>query len=298
MAVSSTTQPTVAPRKTDITADIEAAANCFLEAKLVGVKRMPYSRALNALTTHRHDYLSTYVADLDSVIDFDLIRAAKMRIGVDPLGGAGVHYWARIAEQYQLDLTVVSEVIDPTFGFMTLDWDGHIRMDPSSSYAMQRLQGMKDDFDIAFACDTDHDRHGIVTPTAGLMPPNHYLCVAIDYLFKHRSAWAAHAAIGKTVVSTSLIDRVATRLGRTLYEVPVGFKWFAPGLLDGSLGFGGEESAGASFLRRDGTVWTTDKDGLVPALLAAEITARCGHNPAQVYAQLVQQLGEPGRRSR
>lgn len=281
------------PASTDITADIEAAANCFLEAKLVGVKRMPYSRALNALTTHRHDYLSTYVADLDSVIDFDLIRAAKMRIGVDPLGGAGVHYWARIAEQYQLDLTVVSEVIDPTFGFMTLDWDGHIRMDPSSSYAMQRLQGMKDDFDIAFACDTDHDRHGIVTPTAGLMPPNHYLCVAIDYLFKHRSAWAAHAAIGKTVVSTSLIDRVATRLGRTLYEVPVGFKWFAPGLLDGSLGFGGEESAGASFLRRDGTVWTTDKDGLVPALLAAEITARCGHNPAQVYAQLVQQLGEP-----
>lgn len=281
------------PAGSDITADIEAAANCFLKAKLAGVKRMPYTRALKALTTHRHDYLSTYVADLDSVIDFDLIRAAKIRIGVDPLGGAGVHYWARIAEQYRLDLTVVSEVIDPTFGFMTLDWDGRIRMDPSSSYAMQRLQGMKDDFDIAFACDTDHDRHGIVTPTAGLMPPNHYLCVAIDYLFKHRSAWGAHAAIGKTVVSSSLIDRVATRLGRTLYEVPVGFKWFAPGLLDGALGFGGEESAGASFLRRDGTVWTTDKDGLVPALLAAEITARYGHDPAQAYAQLVQQLGEP-----
>ncbi len=281
------------PAGSDITADIEAAANCFLKAKLAGVKRMPYTRALKALTTHRHDYLSTYVADLDSVIDFDLIRAAKIRIGVDPLGGAGVHYWARIAEQYRLDLTVVSEVIDPTFGFMTLDWDGRIRMDPSSSYAMQRLQGMKDDFDIAFACDTDHDRHGIVTPTAGLMPPNHYLCVAIDYLFKHRSAWGAHAAIGKTVVSSSLIDRVATRLGRTLYEVPVGFKWFAPGLLDGALGFGGEESAGASFLRRDGAVWTTDKDGLVPALLAAEITARYGHDPAQAYAQLVQQLGEP-----
>ena len=281
------------PAGSDITADIEAAANCFLKAKLAGVKRMPYTRALKALTTHRHDYLSTYVADLDSVIDFDLIRAAKIRIGVDPLGGAGVHYWARIAEQYRLDLTVVSEVIDPTFGFMTLDWDGRIRMDPSSSYAMQRLQGMKDDFDIAFACDTDHDRHGIVTPSAGLMPPNHYLCVAIDYLFKHRSAWGAHAAIGKTVVSSSLIDRVATRLGRTLYEVPVGFKWFAPGLLDGALGFGGEESAGASFLRRDGTVWTTDKDGLVPALLAAEITARYGHDPAQAYAQLVQQLGEP-----
>lgn len=281
------------PAGSDITADIEAAANCFLKAKLAGVKRMPYTRALKALTTHRHDYLSTYVADLDSVIDFDLIRAAKIRIGVDPLGGAGVHYWARIAEQYRLDLTVVSEVIDPTFGFMTLDWDGRIRMDPSSSYAMQRLQGMKDDFDIAFACDTDHDRHGIVTPSAGLMPPNHYLCVAIDYLFKHRSAWGAHAAIGKTVVSSSLIDRVATRLGRTLYEVPVGFKWFAPGLLDGALGFGGEESAGASFLRRDGTVWTTDKDGLVPALLAAEITARYGNDPAQAYAQLVQQLGEP-----
>ena len=281
------------PAGSDITADIEAAANCFLKAKLAGVKRMPYTRALKALTTHRHDYLSTYVADLDNVIDFDLIRAAQIRIGVDPLGGAGVHYWARIAEQYRLDLTVVSEVTDPTFGFMTLDWDGRIRMDPSSSYAMQRLQGMKDDFDIAFACDTDHDRHGIVTPTAGLMPPNHYLCVAIDYLFKHRSAWAAHAAIGKTVVSSSLIDRVATRLGRTLYEVPVGFKWFAPGLLDGALGFGGEESAGASFLRRDGTVWTTDKDGLVPALLAAEITARCGHDPAQAYAQLAQQLGEP-----
>jgi phosphoglucomutase len=204
-----------------------------------------------------------------------------------------VHYWARIAERHRLDLTVVSDVVDPTFGFMTVDWDGKIRMDPSSPCAMQRLQGMKDRFDIAFACDTDHDRHGIVTPTAGLMPPNHYLSVAIDYLFKHRTSWSAHAAVGKTVVSTSLIDRVVARLGRKLVEVPVGFKWFSAGLLDGSLGFGGEESAGASFLRRDGNVWTTDKDGLVPALLAAEITARCGRDPAQVYAELARALGEP-----
>ena len=281
------------PADTDITAGIEAAANRFLQAKLSGVKRMPYTRALCASTTHRYDFLNTYVADLDSVIDFDVIRYAKVRIGVDPLGGAGVHYWARIAEHHRLDLTVISAVVDPTFSFMTVDWDGQIRMDPSSPYAMQRLQEIKNDFDIAFACDTDHDRHGIVTPTAGLMPANHYLSVAIDYLFKHRPLWSAHAAIGKTVVSTSLIDRVATKLNRKLYEVPVGFKWFAPGLLDGSLGFGGEESAGASFLRRDGTVWTTDKDGLVPALLAAEITARCGHDPAQAYGQLVQELGEP-----
>ncbi len=281
------------PAGTDITAAIEASANRFLAAALSGVKRVPYAQALRAKTTHRHDFLGTYVADLGSVIDFDAIREAKVRIGVDPLGGAGVHYWARIAEHHRLDLTVVSDVVDPTFGFMTVDWDGQIRMDPSSPYAMQRLQGMKDKFDVAFACDTDHDRHGIVTPTAGLMPPNHYLSVAIDYLFKHRTSWGAHAAIGKTVVSTSLIDRIATRLGRKLYEVPVGFKWFSAGLLDGALGFGGEESAGASFLRRDGTVWTTDKDGLVPALLAAEITARCGRDPAQAYADLVQELGEP-----
>jgi len=233
------------------------------------------------------------VADLGSVIDFNTIRDAKIRVGVDPLGGAGVHYWARIAEQHRLDLTVVSDVVDPTFGFMTVDWDGKIRMDPSSPHAMQRLHGMKDRFDIAFACDTDHDRHGIVTPTGGLMPPNHYLAAAIDYLFKHRSGWSARAAIGKTVVSTSLIDRVAARLGRELYDVPVGFKWFSAGLLDGSLGFGGEESAGASFLRRDGTAWTTDKDGLVPALLAAEMTARCGRDPAKLYAELVRELGEP-----
>ncbi|MDQ2780850.1 MAG: phosphoglucomutase (alpha-D-glucose-1,6-bisphosphate-dependent) [Pseudomonadota bacterium] len=285
--------PNGGPAGTDITAGIEAAANRYLEASLRGVKRMPYAQALRAPTTHRHDFLDAYVGDLVHVIEFDTIRDAKLRIGVDPLGGAGVHYWARIAERHRLDLTVVSDVVDPTFGFMTVDWDGQIRMDPSSPYAMQRLQGLKDRFEIAFACDTDHDRHGIVTPKAGLMPPNHYLSVAIDYLFKHRSAWKQQAAVGKTVVSTSLIDRVAARLGRQLYEVPVGFKWFSAGLLDGSLGFGGEESAGATFLRRDGSVWTTDKDGLVPALLAAEITARCGRDPALLYAELVQQLGEP-----
>ena len=285
--------PNGGPAGADVTAGIELAANRFLETGLAGVRRLPYAQALRAKTTHRHDFLAAYVADLGEVIDFDVIRAAKVRIGVDPLGGAGVHYWARIAEQHRLDLTVVSDVVDPTFGFMTLDWDGKIRMDPSSPYAMQRLQSMKDRFDIAFACDTDHDRHGIVTPTAGLMPPNHYLSVAIDYLLKHRPSWRADAAVGKTVVSTSLIDRVAARLGRSLYEVPVGFKWFSAGLLDGSLGFGGEESAGASFLRRDGKVWTTDKDGLVPALLAAEITARCGRDPAQVYAELSRSLGAP-----
>ena len=285
--------PNGGPAGTEITAGIEAAANRYLEAALAGVRRVPYTQALRANTTHHHDFLAAYVAELGAVIDFDVIRGAKVRIGVDPLGGAGVHYWARIAEQHRIDLTVVSNVVDPTFGFMTVDWDGQIRMDPSSPYAMQRLQGMKECFDIAFACDTDHDRHGIVTPGAGLMPPNHYLSVAIDYLFTNRQSWSADAAVGKTVVSTSLIDRVAARLGRKLCEVPVGFKWFSAGLLDGSLGFGGEESAGATFLRRDGKVWTTDKDGLVPALLAAEITARCGEGPAQLYARLVQQLGEP-----
>ncbi|MEO7253519.1 MAG: phosphoglucomutase (alpha-D-glucose-1,6-bisphosphate-dependent) [Casimicrobium sp.] len=285
--------PNGGPAGSDITAGIETAANRFLETALSGVRRIPHAQALRAKSTHRHDYLGAYVADLGNVIDFDAIRDAKVRMGVDPLGGAGVHYWARIAEHHRLDLTVVSDVVDPTFGFMTVDWDGKIRMDPSSPYAMQRLQDMKDRFDIAFACDTDHDRHGIVTPQAGLLPPNHYLSVAIDHLFKHRPLWSADAAVGKTVVSTSLIDRVVARLGRKLYEVPVGFKWFSAGLLDGSLGFGGEESAGATFLRRDGTVWTTDKDGIVPALLAAEITARCGRDPAQVYAELARSLGEP-----
>ena len=281
------------PAGEEITAAIQAAANRYLELGLAGVRRMPHSQALQAATTHRHDYLSSYVADLDQVIDMDTIRNAKIRLGVDPLGGAGVHYWAAIAEHWRLDLSVVSEVVDPRFAFMTLDWDGQIRMDPSSSYAMQRLVALKDRFEIAFACDTDHDRHGIVTPGSGLLAPNHYLSVAIDYLFRYRPLWSAQAAVGKTVVSTQLIDRVAQRLGRQLLEVPVGFKWFSPGLLDGSLGFCGEESAGASFLRRDGTVWTTDKDGITAALLAAEITAATGHDPGALYRTLAQELGGP-----
>ena len=285
--------PNGGPAGSDITDGIQAVANELIQAQLAGVKRMPLERALQASTTHRYDYLSAYVAELSHVIDFDVIRDAKLRMGVDPLGGAGVHYWARIAERYQLNLSVISEEIDPTFAFMTLDWDGKIRMDPSSPYAMRRLEGMKNEFDIAFACDTDHDRHGIVTPTGGLMPANDYLAIAIAYLFKHRPEWSADAAVGKTVVSTSLIDRVAGKLGRKLYEVPAGFKWFAAGLFDGSLGFGGEESAGASFLRRNGQVWTTDKDGLVPALLAAEMTARSGRDPAELYNSLTADLGRP-----
>ncbi len=285
--------PNGGPAGEDITGGIEAAANVLLEHALKGVKRIGYARALRAATTHRHDYLDAYVADLGSVIDMDAIRDAKIRIGVDPLGGAGVHYWARIAERYGLDLTVVSDEVDPTFRFMTVDWDGRIRMDPSSPYAMQRLLDIKDRFDIAFACDTDHDRHGIVTAQAGLLPPNHYLSVAIDYLFAQRPQWGTHAAVGKTVVSTRMIDLVTSRLGRRLFEVPVGFKWFAEGLLDGSLGFGGEESAGASFLRRDGAVWTTDKDGIVPALLSAEITARHGRDPGALYTELAREFGDP-----
>lgn len=281
------------PAGQDVTDTIQSAANGFLERALQGVRCMPHAQALRAATTHHHDFLGNYVEDLDHVIDMDAIRAAKVHIGVDPLGGAGVHYWAAIAERWRLDLTVVSNEVDPTFAFMTLDWDGRIRMDPSSVYAMQRLIAIKDRFDIAFACDTDHDRHGIVTPAAGLLPPNHVLAVAIDYLFRHRPQWSASAAVGKTVVSTQLIDRVAAHLGRTLFEVPVGFKWFSQGLQDGSLGFGGEESAGAAFLRRDGTAWTTDKDGLIAALLAAEITARCGRDPGELYLELAGQLGQP-----
>ena len=277
----------------DVTDAIQAAANGFLENRLQGVRRMPHAQVLRAATTHHHDFLGNYVEDLDHVIDMDAIRASRVRIGVDPLGGAGVHYWAAITERWQLDLTVISEVVDPTFAFMTLDWDGQIRMDPSSVYAMQRLIAVKDQFDIAVACDTDHDRHGIVTPAAGLLPPNHFLAAAIGYLFRHRPQWSASAAVGKTVVSTQLIDRVAARLGRPLFEVPVGFKWFSQGLLDGSLGFGGEESAGAAFLRRDGTAWTTDKDGLIAALLAAEMTARCGRDPGALYLELAGQLGSP-----
>jgi phosphoglucomutase len=281
------------PASQDVTDGIETAANGFLERALQGVRRMPHAQALRALTTHHHDFLGNYVEDLDHVIDMEAIRGAGLRIGVDPLGGAGVHYWAAIAQRWKLNLTVVSEEVDPTFAFMPLDWDGQIRMDPSSSYAMQRLIAIKDEFDVAFACDTDHDRHGIVTPSAGLLPPNHYLAVLIDYLFRHRPQWNASAGIGKTVVSTQLIDRVAARLGRKLFEVPVGFKWFSQGLHNGSLGFGGEESAGAAFLRRDSTAWTTDKDGLIAALLAAEITARCRRDPGALYLELAEQLGQP-----
>ena len=277
----------------DVTRWIEAEANRLLAAGLAGVKRMPHARALLATTTHRHDYMNAYVGDLHSVIDMDAIRNAKIRMGVDPMGGAGVHYWAAIAGRYRLDLAVLSNVVDPTFGFMLLDWDGKIRMDPSSKYAMQRLINVAERFDIAFACDTDHDRHGIVTPNAGLLAPNHYLAVAIDYLFQNRPQWGAQAAVGKTVVSTQLIDRIAERLERKLFEVPAGFKWFAQGLHSGALGFAGEESAGATFLRRDGTVWTTDKDGIAAALLSAEITARRGRDPGALYVDLTDELGSP-----
>jgi len=272
---------------------IEAKANEFLKNDLLGLKRIPYEKALRASTTHRHDYLGAYTSDLGNVVDIEAIRDAQISLGVDPLGGAGVHYWGRIAERYGLNLTVVNEAVDPTFRFMTVDWDGQIRMDPSSPYAMRNLMGLKDSFDIAFACDTDHDRHGIVTRSAGLLPPNHYLTVAIYYLFQHRPKWRKSAAVGKTVVSSQMIDRVAAELGRKLYEVPVGFKWFVDGLLDGSLGFGGEESAGASFLRLDGNVWTTDKDGIVPALLAAEITARMGRDPGEIYREVRSEFGDP-----
>jgi phosphoglucomutase len=275
-----------------VTGWVETRANELLKNGLQGVQRIPYEKALRSSTTHRHDFLSAYVSDLGNVLDMDAIRGAKIGMGVDPLGGAGVHYWAAIAERYGLDLTVVNEEVDPTFRFMTVDWDGRIRMDPSSSYAMRNLVDLKDRFDIAFACDTDHDRHGIVTRSAGLLPANHYLAVAIHYLFQNRPKWGKQAAVGKTVVSTQIIDRVATKLGRRLYEVPVGFKWYVEGLFDGSLGFGGEESAGATFLRLDGAVWTTDKDGIVPALLSAEITARTGRDPGEIYRELTREFGE------
>jgi len=285
--------PNGGPADNEITKWIEARANALLEGSLQGVKRVPHAKALHASTTHRHDFVGAYVGDLANILDMDAIRGANIRMGVDPLGGAGVNYWRPIAERYGLNLTVVNEVVDPTFRFMTLDWDGRIRMDPSSPFAMQGLIGLKDRFDVAFACDTDHDRHGIVTPSAGLLPPNHYLAVAISYLFQQRPKWSKSAAVGKTLVSSRMIDRVAARLGRKLYEVPVGFKWFVDGLLDGSLGFGGEESAGASFLRLDGSVWTTDKDGIVPALLSAEITARMGRDPGEIYLELTREFGEP-----
>ncbi|MBA2238010.1 MAG: alpha-D-glucose phosphate-specific phosphoglucomutase [Lysobacter sp.] len=285
--------PNGGPADTGVTGWIQERANALLADGLRSVLRIPYDKARAADSTREHDFMNAYVGDLGEVVDFDAIRGSGVRMGVDPLGGAGVHYWAAIAERYRLDLDVVSETIDPTFSFMSVDHDGKIRMDPSSACAMQRLIGLKDRYDIAFACDTDYDRHGIVTPAAGLMPTNHSMSVLIDYLFAHRSHWSADAGIGKTLVSTSLIDRIAQRLGRGLYEVPVGFKWFVDGLLDGSLGFGGEESAGASFLRRDGSVWTTDKDGMAPCLLAAEIAARTGRDPGERYRELAGELGEP-----
>ena len=285
--------PNGGPADNVVTGWIEAKANALLEARLKGVKRIPHAQALRASTTHRHDYLTAYINDLGNVIDLGVIRSAKIHLGVDPLGGAGVHYWARIAEQHGLNLTVVDETVDPTFRFMTVDWDGQIRMDPSSPYAMQRLIKMKDRFDLSFACDTDHDRHGIVTKGEGLLPPNHDLCAAIFHLFQNRPKWSKSAAVGKTIVSSQMIDRITAKLGRKLFEVPVGFKWFVDGLLDGSLGFAGEESAGSVFLRLDGSVWTTDKDGIVPALLAAEITARTGHDPAAIYREFRHEFGEP-----
>jgi phosphoglucomutase len=284
--------PNGGPADNDVTGWIEARANAFLESGLQDVQRISFEQAQRAATTHRHDFLNAYVGDLGSVLDMHAIRGANIRMGVDPLGGAGVHYWGPIAERYGLNLTVVNEAVDPTFRFMTVDWDGQIRMDPSSSYAMQSLIDLKNRFDIAFACDTDHDRHGIVTRNTGLLPPNHYLSAAIFYLFQHRPRWSRDAAIGKTVVSSQMIDRVTAKLRRKLYEVPVGFKWFVDGLLDGSLGFGGEESAGASFSRMDGTVWTTDKDGIVPALLSAEMTARMGRDPGEIYRELAHDFGE------
>lgn len=281
------------PADTAVTGWIEKQANHFLQQGLQGIKRIPFERARRASTTHSYDFLNNYVNDLGNVIDMDAIRSAGVRMGVDPLGGAGVNYWGAIAERYRLDLDVLNQHVDSTFRFMAVDWDGKIRMDPSSPYAMNGLIGLKDRFDIAFACDTDHDRHGIVTSSVGLMPPNHYLSVAIDYLFQHRPDWSKEAAVGKTLVSSQMIDRVSAGIGRKVLEVPVGFKWFAQGLQDGSLGFGGEESAGASFLRRDGRVWTTDKDGLAPALLSAEIIARTGRDPGECYRHLTQTYGEP-----
>lgn len=277
------------PAPTDITKWIETTANELLEKNLLGVKRITFTQALR--TTHKYNYLDTYVSDLSNVVDMEIIRAAKINMAVDPLGGAGVDYWGYIAERYGLDLTVVNETVDPTFRFMTVDWDGQIRMDPSSPYAMQKLLNLKDRFAIAFACDTDHDRHGIITPSVGLLPPNHYLAAVIFYLLQQRPQWSKEAAIGKTVVSSKMIDLVAAKFSRKVYEVPVGFKWFVAGLFDGSLIFGGEESAGASFARFDGSVWTTDKDGIILALLAAEITAKLGRDPGEVYSEFTRELG-------
>jgi phosphoglucomutase len=285
--------PNGGPADTGATKTIQDRANQILADGLRDVRRIGYAQAMAAGTTHRHDYVSEYVNDLASVVDMDAIRAAGLVLCADPLGGAGVAYWGRIAERYGFALTIQHADVDPTFRFMTVDWDGKIRMDCSSPYAMAGLIALKDKFDVAFACDTDHDRHGIVTRTAGLLNPNHYLAAAISYLFGNRPEWRGNAAVGKTLVSSSMIDRVAAHLGRQLLEVPVGFKWFVPGLVDGSLGFGGEESAGASFLRRDGTVWTTDKDGIILGLLGAEMMARTGKDPGEIYQALTAQFGAP-----
>src|SRR5882672_9266620 len=281
------------PADTHVTEWIERQANALIADGLRGVARIAFERALQASTTHRHHYLDSYVADLPSVVDLEAVRESKVHIGVDPLGGASVTYWDAIGDRYHLDLEVVNHAVDPTFRFMTVDWDGQIRMDPSSRYAMARLVGLKERFDVAFASDTDADRHGIVSRSHGLLDPNHYLSVAISYLFANRPQWSQAVAVGKTVVSSSMIDRVVKRLGRRLVEVPVVFKWFVEGLINGSLGFGGEESSGATFLRRDGVVWTTDKDGLVPNLLAAEITARTGKDPGEHYRELKAEFGTP-----
>ncbi|MGO9603605.1 MAG: phosphoglucomutase (alpha-D-glucose-1,6-bisphosphate-dependent) [Candidatus Binataceae bacterium] len=281
------------PADTNVTGWIEQRANALIADGLRGVARVPFERARNAATTHKHNYLDAYVGDLESVIDMQAIASSKVHIGVDPLGGASVGYWDAIADRYKLNLEVVNHTVDATFRFMTVDWDGQIRMDPSSVYAMARMVGLKDRFDVAFAADTDADRHGIVSRSQGLLDPNHYLSVAISYLFANRPQWSGTVAVGKTVVSSSMIDRVAAHLGRRLIEVPVGFKWFVEGLIDGSIGFCGEESSGATFLRRDGSVWTTDKDGLVPDLLAAEITARTGKDPGEHYVALTKEFGDP-----
>jgi phosphoglucomutase len=285
--------PNGGPADTDITAAIERAANGFLEAGLRGIKRIPYDRARKSSCVHRHDYIGPYVADLANVLDMEAIRSSGVKIGIDPLGGAGVHYWQPIIERYRLAATIVSDAVDPTFRFMTLDWDGKIRMDCSSPYAMARLIGMRRKFDVAFANDTDADRHGIVTRSNGLMNPNHYLAAAIAYLFEHRPQWGKDSAVGKTIVSSAIIDRVAKKLGRRLVETPVGFKWFVDGLSDGSFGLAGEESAGASFLRRDGSVWTTDKDGIILGLLAAEMTAQTRRDPGELFDSLTSELGVP-----
>jgi len=281
------------PAAGEITSWIEAKANELLGNMPDVVKRMPYERAIRAATTRQRDFLGPYIGDLANVLDMEAIRGSGLKLGVDPLGGAGVHYWAPLAARYGLNLTVVNETVDPSFRFMTLDWDGRIRMDPSSPYAMQRLIGLKDKFDVAFACDTDHDRHGVVCRSAGLLPPNNYLAVCVHYLFSRRPRWRKDAAVGKTLVSSAMIDRVAGKLGRPVFETPVGFKWFVDGLLKGALGFAGEESAGATFLRHDGGVWTTDKDGIIAALLSAEITASTGRDPGELYADLTREMGSP-----